>query len=61
MDKGWKDMYGDGKKIAFLIEIEVESHNVSVENVDIQGNPEEKEINVLDTNKIKILNIKKLA
>lgn len=59
-DKGWKDMYGGGKQNPYLVTINVEPHNVSVKDVDIQGNPEEKEINVLDLNKIEIVDIKKL-
>jgi hypothetical protein len=57
-DKGWKDMYGEGKAKAFLITVEVEPHNVSVEHVDIQGNPEEKEINIIDDSKLKVVDIK---
>ena len=59
-DRDWKGMYGGDKKYPFLVTIQTPPNNVSVKDVDIHGNPEEKEINILDDSKIIIKSIVKI-
>jgi len=54
----WGKMYGGGKKLPYMITLKTEPKNVSIDNVDVEGNPEEKEINIIDFNKTKIIDIK---
>ena len=50
-------MYGGGKKIGFLVSIKTEPKNVSLKDVDIYGNPEEKEVNIINFNKTEVISI----
>ena len=58
--KDWRSMYGEGKKEAYVIKLKTEPKNITVSHVDISGNPEEKEINIINFNKTKIVSIKPL-
>lgn len=57
-DRGWQEMYGEGKEKPFIIRIKTPPHNISIEHVDIHGNPEEKEVNIIDKTKIELVSIK---
>jgi len=55
-DSGWKENFGKGEH-GFVITLEVEPKNISIDNVDIEGNPEEKEVNVIDFDKTKLISV----
>ena len=50
-----KQYYGMNKKLSIVVEAYTEPNNIIICD-DLAGNPEEKEINVLDFTKISILN-----
>ncbi len=49
--------YGEGKEKAFLIEADVKPDNVTIKDVDVKGNPHEKELGIKDANNLSIANI----
>jgi hypothetical protein len=50
-----KMYYGEKKKMSIVVEIETEPHNITIEGVDLIGNPHEKEVNIINFDKTKIL------
>ena len=54
-----KGHYGDKKKYTFLITAKTPPRNISIKGVDWPHNIEEKEVQVINQKKLKILSIKK--
>ena len=47
--------YNEGFNKIFIIEAYTPPKNISITHVDIKGNPEEKEVNVIDFNLLKLI------
>ena len=52
-----REYYGEGKKLDIVIEAYVEPNSITVDGVDVSGNPHEKEVNVKDGKSIVVKNI----
>lgn len=48
--------YGKGKKHAYVFEVITEPNNVTIPS-DLRGNPEEKEVNIIDMSRVKLKNL----
>lgn len=52
LDNLWSN-YGSGKKNAYVVVANVGSNNITNKDVDVSGNPEEKEVNIINPNQAK--------
>jgi hypothetical protein len=56
-ESGWEEKFGNGKKYPFVLTIDTEPHNVSIDGVDIENCPEEKEVNIVDFKRTTLVSV----